>query len=1009
MASIVQDRLPLNRMPLDKWTTREQLCLASAVSCSGDQNWMSVSRNLKAVCANETNSRPDDWFSHKNCALQYGDLLENVETPKRKKRTSESGSGVSSPTTVATPTDTILRRLNEERIQELKAEIRKEQEEFAQIYRELKSLQSGNLNEDQLLKMWIGIEKQQEEKRIEEMKLENIMREREQQRLEMQRNWRTLTPAPTPIESPTQTSNTDTSYVDMDVEEVFGEPNPQHGAIVDSNQLPPKMSANQPATSPLLSSLLKTPSTTNIAAALLAPNNPTGTSNNSARSSAPTITTLLTSGSIPNKNQPAITLKANIPPQKAAQILSSPISGPPAITCLPAANSAAQNLLSPSQAAPTLSMLLEKNKVSSNAMANIEDRNDAFTKKAVDATMQSQLEEIPKEAFNDNKGEIPMDLDEDIVTHISETSVNIMSINDSDEPDPNEEQQLLEVFKNIGNIDELDIDVAAVIDDEEVDFLKDMGADSPNENTNVDFDRKDESDIVPTKEENVKENNGKEVVINLEETDKPSPDLAILNKAEEPNTTATSGDNKLRKIDITSSDDSNDNIPLAAVASLEQKTAHDKVISKESTDTTVENVDFEKSKTQEEQTPNTFLNSFEEDKEHDKLEKQLADLVGENDIDETKNLDEVGNSPGSENSDVIVIPEDDSSGYKAGHMKEKLTVDAEAAKIKRDLESDVGTAEVCKDARGHDVESSGVDDAINSTNQDAIVKITPTISIADTDDDSSTTDISIVTRKEDKSGNNNSSIKHSAPQARKGLHETIRQDQQSKTDDESTTQLSSSSSSSVNLARPPLLRKLRDRDRSESPMIDGDPHTPHTVIDNLNSQRLRRRYSSTPISESIPNSPVSSDRERDELETRVSKKSLLGIFHALQYSKNASNLQRAFHEDFKFDDICLRPMDMLSIRKHIETGNISNVSELQRDIMLMCQNGLMLFKRNTTGYNAANAFMQECQAIREFVGIACSTEHGVQVKENKEVTKSQNITLTSTKSRSSSRKSQRIS
>lgn len=126
----VQERLQINRTPLDKWSTREQLCLASAVSCSGDQNWMSVSRTLKLLCGNPKDSlqsRPSDWFSQKNCAVQYGQLLEDVETPKRKKRSSES-SVSSSPAPVEPPTDAVLRRLTEERVQELKMEIKKEQE-----------------------------------------------------------------------------------------------------------------------------------------------------------------------------------------------------------------------------------------------------------------------------------------------------------------------------------------------------------------------------------------------------------------------------------------------------------------------------------------------------------------------------------------------------------------------------------------------------------------------------------------------------------------------------------------------------------------------------------------------------------------------------------------------------------------------------------------------------------------------------------------------------------------
>lgn len=30
-------------------------------------------------------SRPPDWYSTKNCALQYAKLLECVDTPKRKR------------------------------------------------------------------------------------------------------------------------------------------------------------------------------------------------------------------------------------------------------------------------------------------------------------------------------------------------------------------------------------------------------------------------------------------------------------------------------------------------------------------------------------------------------------------------------------------------------------------------------------------------------------------------------------------------------------------------------------------------------------------------------------------------------------------------------------------------------------------------------------------------------------------------------------------------------------
>lgn len=130
----VQERLQLKREPLDKWTTREQLCLASAVCRSGDQNWMSVSRSLKPF--GEPN-RPSDWFHQKNCAAQYGMLLGNVETPKRKKRTTSVDSGIE------TPAENILKRLLIERQAELRKLLAEEKAEYQKLQEDMAILNSG--------------------------------------------------------------------------------------------------------------------------------------------------------------------------------------------------------------------------------------------------------------------------------------------------------------------------------------------------------------------------------------------------------------------------------------------------------------------------------------------------------------------------------------------------------------------------------------------------------------------------------------------------------------------------------------------------------------------------------------------------------------------------------------------------------------------------------------------------------------------------------------------------
>jgi bromodomain-containing protein 8 len=133
MASI-EERLQIKREPLDKWSIREQLCLA--VARNSDQNLTSVSRALKPF--GEPN-RPADWFHQKNCAAQYGALLANVETPKRKKRT--PGGEVA----IETPAEAILRKLLNERKAELKKLLADEKAEYQKLQRDKALLQTGNV------------------------------------------------------------------------------------------------------------------------------------------------------------------------------------------------------------------------------------------------------------------------------------------------------------------------------------------------------------------------------------------------------------------------------------------------------------------------------------------------------------------------------------------------------------------------------------------------------------------------------------------------------------------------------------------------------------------------------------------------------------------------------------------------------------------------------------------------------------------------------------------------
>lgn len=162
MAS-VQERLQLKRMPLENWSISEQLYLASAVACSGDQNWMSVSRQLRSVCGN---NRPSDWFSQKSCAAQYEMLLENVEPTKRKKRNEKDTSQAA----VETPIELIQRKLTTERIAELQKLIQEEREEFQKIRNEISNIQNNVYDEHQLCEMLQQAENEEKQREREKQK-----------------------------------------------------------------------------------------------------------------------------------------------------------------------------------------------------------------------------------------------------------------------------------------------------------------------------------------------------------------------------------------------------------------------------------------------------------------------------------------------------------------------------------------------------------------------------------------------------------------------------------------------------------------------------------------------------------------------------------------------------------------------------------------------------------------------------------------------------------------------
>ncbi|GFW60199.1 bromodomain-containing protein 8 [Trichonephila clavipes] len=66
---------------IDHWDTGELLFLSSSVLRS-DRNWASVARSIKPY---GEITRPSDWYTPKNCALQYNKLLNEIDEEAKKK------------------------------------------------------------------------------------------------------------------------------------------------------------------------------------------------------------------------------------------------------------------------------------------------------------------------------------------------------------------------------------------------------------------------------------------------------------------------------------------------------------------------------------------------------------------------------------------------------------------------------------------------------------------------------------------------------------------------------------------------------------------------------------------------------------------------------------------------------------------------------------------------------------------------------------------------------------
>lgn len=153
--------------------------------------------------------------------------------------------------------------------------------------------------------------------------------------------------------------------------------------------------------------------------------------------------------------------------------------------------------------------------------------------------------------------------------------------------------------------------------------------------------------------------------------------------------------------------------------------------------------------------------------------------------------------------------------------------------------------------------------------------------------------------------------------------------------------------------------RLKDRDRSESPYVDDDLAEP--------SNKYKRRYSSTPIPDSLPNSPASSeDRER---EYRGWKKSIMLIYNTIHNHRFASMFAKPVNEDHAPDyrGIVFNPMDLQTLKRNIDSGVTRSTVEFRRSIMFMCYNAIFYNMHDTVICSRAKKMMDDSlEHIDEF-------------------------------------------
>lgn len=155
--------------PLDKWSTREKLCLTHAVLRYGEGDWASISKALQPY---GRGIRPDDWFSEKKCLVQFSYLVRKVRPYMLRKRDYDGQ------IVTGSPVEYLATKYAQKRRTELRQLLAEEKQEYVCLQEDIALLESGVATNELVEKWCKEIDERIEKEKMLEFDHENWTKER---------------------------------------------------------------------------------------------------------------------------------------------------------------------------------------------------------------------------------------------------------------------------------------------------------------------------------------------------------------------------------------------------------------------------------------------------------------------------------------------------------------------------------------------------------------------------------------------------------------------------------------------------------------------------------------------------------------------------------------------------------------------------------------------------------------------------------------------------------------